>query len=119
VAAGLRISPSCVSTWPGRVRPTGSVAPAPIGGYRPRVIAGEQAAWLKERVQGDDFTLRGLKVNYRTDWSFVHDEGLSLKNAYGSPRLQGTFDSSSVCANVSSLEVVPRPRWSFRAYRSP
>lgn len=31
VAAALRISPSCVSKWSGRVQATGSAAPAQIG----------------------------------------------------------------------------------------
>ena len=34
------------------------------------------------------------------------------------PACKGFLSGSSVCANVSGLEVVPRPRWSFRAYRS-
>lgn len=95
VADALRISPSCVSKWSGRVRATGSVAPGKIGGYKPRAIAGEQAAWLKERVQGDDFTLRGLVaelagrgliVDYRTVWSFVHEADLSFKKKRAAKR---------------------------------
>lgn len=95
VATALRISPSCVSKWSGRLQATGSAAPAQIGGYKPRAIAGEQAAWLKQRIVGDDFTLRGLvaelaerglTVDYRTVWSFVHEEDLSFKKKRAAKR---------------------------------
>ena len=88
VAAALSISPSSVVKWSQRFRSTGSVAPGQMGGHRPRAIAGEQAAWLRQRITGGDFTLRGLvaelaerglKVDYRTVWSFVHREDLSFK----------------------------------------
>ncbi|MGA8170348.1 MAG: helix-turn-helix domain-containing protein, partial [Methylocystis sp.] len=38
IAAALSISPSCVSKWSRRLRETGSVAPAKIGGHKPRVL---------------------------------------------------------------------------------
>jgi putative transposase len=88
VAAALSISPSSVVKWSQRFRATGSVVPGQMGGHRPRAIAGEQAAWLRQRIAGADFTLRGLvaelaerglKVDYRTVWSFVHREDLSFK----------------------------------------
>ena len=88
VAAALSISPSSVVKWSQRFRSTGSVAPGQMGGHRPRAIAGEQAAWLRQRITGGDFTLRGLvaelaerglKVDYQTVWSFVHREDLSFK----------------------------------------
>ena len=46
IAAALRISPSCVSKWTKRKRETGSLAPAQIGGYKPRTLSGESADWL-------------------------------------------------------------------------
>ena len=88
VAAALSISPSSVVKWLQRFRSTGSVAPGQMGGHRPRAVAGEQAAWLRQRITGGDFTLRGLvaelaerglKVDYQTVWSFVHREDLSFK----------------------------------------
>jgi len=88
VAAALSISPSSVVKWSQRFRATGSYGPRQMGGYRPRVIAGAQEAWLRQRIAGADFTLRGLvaelaerglKVDYRTVWSFVHREDLSFK----------------------------------------
>lgn len=88
IAAALRISPSCVSKWTRRERETGSVAPAQVGGYKPRTLSGEIAEWLRARVQAGAFTLRGLtaelgargvKTQPRAVWVFVHDEGLSFK----------------------------------------
>jgi transposase len=50
IAAALRISPSCVSKWTKRKRETGSLAPAQIGGYKPRTLSGESADWLCGRA---------------------------------------------------------------------
>ena len=58
-----------------------------MGGHKPRKLIGVHRDWLLERAK-TDFTLRGLraelaergvKVDYRTVWSFAHDEGLSFK----------------------------------------
>ena len=66
--------------------------PSKIGGYKPRAIAGEHRSWLLARVKEKDFTLRGLvaelvgrglKVDYRSVWSFVHAEKLSFKKKRG------------------------------------
>ena len=74
--------------WVERVRRTGSAAPGQMGGYKPKAIAGEHRAWLLVRVKEGDFTIRGLvvelaerglKVDYRTMWNFVHAEKLSFK----------------------------------------
>jgi putative transposase len=87
VAATLSVSPSSVIKWAQRFRARGSVAPDRIGGYRPKAIIGGHRVWLLERA-GSDFTLRGLvaelserglKVDYRTVWNFVHAERLSFK----------------------------------------
>jgi putative transposase len=86
IAAALRISPSCVSKWTKRKRETGSLAPAQIGGYKPRTLSGESADWLRARIAAGPFTLRGLsaelaqrgiKTHPRAVWVFVHAEGLS------------------------------------------
>jgi putative transposase len=72
----------------GRLRQTGSVAPGKMGGHKPKLIAGEHRVWLLRRVEERDFTLRGLvaelaerglKVDYRSVWNFVHAEKLSFK----------------------------------------
>jgi transposase len=83
--AAVRISPSCVSKWTKRKRETGSLAPAQIGGYKPRTLSGESADWLRARIAAGPFTLRGLsaelaereiKTHSRAVWVFVHAEGL-------------------------------------------
>ena len=81
---GISTAITCVR----RFRETGSVAPSQMGGYKPKKIRGEHRDWLVERTRERDFTLRGLvselaerglKVDYRTMWSFVHAENLSFK----------------------------------------
>jgi putative transposase len=88
IAAALRISASCISKWTKRERETGSLAPAQIGGYKPRTLSGECAEWLRARIASGPFTLRGLaaelaergiKTHPRAVWVFVHAEGLSFK----------------------------------------
>jgi putative transposase len=74
--------------WVRRFKDTGSVAPGKIGGYKPRKIRGAHRDWLIARCQSKDFTMRGLvvelagrglAVDYRSVWEFVHAEGLSYK----------------------------------------
>ena len=88
IAAALQISPSCVSKWTKRERETGSLAPAQIGGYKPRTLSGDCAEWLRARIASGPFTLRGLtaelaergiKTAPRAVWVFVHAENLSFK----------------------------------------
>jgi transposase len=59
-----------------------------MGGYRPKKIIGQYRDWLLERMAAGDYTLQGLadelegqglKVDYKTVWTFVHDEGQSFK----------------------------------------
>jgi putative transposase len=79
---------STAINWVRRQRETGSVAPGKMGGHRPKKIAGEHRDWLLQRIKEGDFTLRGLvielagrglKVDYRSVWEFVHAEKLSFK----------------------------------------
>ena len=74
--------------WVRRFLESGSVAPSKIGGYRQKVIKGEDREWLVARMKEKDFSLRGLvaelaerglKVDYKTMWNFVHGEKLSFK----------------------------------------
>jgi putative transposase len=82
------VAVSTAINWVKRFRDTGSVAPGQMGGHCPKKIRGEHRRWLLERCAARDFTLRGLvaelaarglKVDYRTVWSFVHEEKLSFK----------------------------------------
>jgi putative transposase len=87
-AARFGVAVSSAIKWMQRFRLTGSVAPGQMGGHKPKAIAGLHRAWLIERCQMRDFTLRGLvaelaerglKVDYRSVWDFVHAEKLSFK----------------------------------------
>ena len=55
--------------------------------------------WLLRRAKERDFTLRGLvaelaerglKVDYRSVWNFVHDEKLSFKKNRGDQRARSS-----------------------------
>jgi len=112
-AARFGVGVSTVIAWVRRFRETGSVAPGQMGGHRPKAIAGEHRTWLLlERIKGEDFTLRGLvaelaerglKVDYRTVWNFVHAARLSFKKNSGRQRTRssrrrapaGTVDPAS------------------------
>src|ERR1043165_3870581 len=78
--------------WVTRHRKTGSLAPGNMGGHKPKAISGEHRVWLLQRTKAGDFTLRGLvaelgerglKVDYRSVWEFVHDEQLTFKKKRG------------------------------------
>ena len=87
-ASRFGVGVSTAIIWVRRFRETGSVAPSQMGGYKPKKIRGAYRDWLLERTRESAFTLRGLvaelaerglKVDYRTMWSFVHAERLSFK----------------------------------------
>lgn len=114
-AAAVRfgVSVSSAIKWVRRHRETGSVAPAQIGGYKPRLLAGDLRDWLLERTRRD-FTLRGLvaelaargvKVDYVQVWRFAHAEGLSFKKKRSSRRTAETEGSPPARA----VEEVPGP----------
>ena len=99
-AARFGVAISTAVNWVRRFLETGSVAPGKIGGYREKAIGGEDRDWLLKRIKEKDFTLRGLvsellaerglKVDYKTMWNFVHDEGLSFKKKRGSQRARAS-----------------------------
>jgi len=83
---------STAINWVRRFRATGSIAPGQMGGHKPKKIRGAHHDWLVERVQARDFTLkglvgelaeRGLKVDYRSVWEFVHAQNLTFKKNAG------------------------------------
>jgi transposase len=87
-AARFGVGIATAIAWVRRFRETGTVAPGQMGGHKPRAIRDEHEAWLRERIGDRDFTLRGLvaelaarglKVDYRAVWNFVHEEGQSFK----------------------------------------
>ena len=95
VAVALSVSPASIVRWSQRQRRTGSAAPGRIGGYVLPKIAGADRDWLINRAHAAAFTLRGLvaelaerglQVDYRTVWKFVHRERLSFKKTRASQR---------------------------------
>jgi transposase len=88
-AARFGVAVSTAVHWVRRYRTTGNVAPSKMGGYKPRTLRGEHAAWLIARCREKDFTIsqlveelranRGLKVDRHSVWEFLHAEGLSFK----------------------------------------
>jgi putative transposase len=98
-AAHFGVAVSTAIKWMQRVRTTGSAAPGQMGGHKPRAIAGAHREWLIQRCQRQDFTLRGLvaelaerglKVDYRSVWAFVHAETLSYKKNRSRPRAESS-----------------------------
>ncbi len=88
VARTFELGEATVIRWVRRRRETGSFAPGQMGGHRPYLICGAHKDWLLSRIKSGDFTLRaltmelaerGLKVDERTVWAFVHRAGLSFK----------------------------------------
>jgi putative transposase len=83
------VAPSTVINWVSQFRRKGHVEPGQMGGHKPKTLSGEHRIWLLKRCKAGDFTLRslvgeiaaerGLKVDYRSVWEFVHAEGLSFK----------------------------------------
>jgi putative transposase len=87
-AARFGVSYSAAIDWVKRHRETGNLKPGQMGGHKPRKISGAYRDWLVERCRKKDFTLRGLvaelaerglKVDYRSVWEFVHAEKLTHK----------------------------------------
>ena len=88
VARRYGVGASTVITWVQRWRQTGRIEPGQMGGHRPKKITDTWRTWLLERCRDRAFTLRGLvrelaerglKLDYRVVWAFVHAEKLSHK----------------------------------------
>ena len=109
------IGVSTVINWVRRFRETGCVEPGKMGGHKPKAISGEYRVWLLQRIKSGDFTLRGLvnelaerglKVDYRSVWEFVHAEKLSFKKKRGGWRAR----ASGRGATPGAVDKVSRSR---------
>jgi transposase len=99
LAKQFEIGISTAIGWVNRLRKTGSLSPGQMGGHKPKAISGEHRVWLLQRTKDGDFTLRGLvgelgarglKVDYRSVWEFVHAEKLSFKKKRGGWRTRSS-----------------------------
>jgi putative transposase len=106
---------STAINWVARQRKTGSVAPGKMGGHKPKTISGAHRLFLLQRIKGGDFTLRGLvaelaerglKVDYRSVWEFVHGEKLSFKKKRGGWRTRPSRRRTA----AGAVDKAPRPR---------
>ncbi len=113
-AAKFGVSISSAIKWTRRMRETGSVAPGQMGGHKPKAISGEHQVFVLQRIKDGDFTLRGLvaelaerglKVDYRSVWEFVHAEKLNFKKKRGGWRTR----SSRRSASARSVDKISRP----------
>lgn len=108
------VAPSTVINWVRRPRDKGHIEPGQMGGHKPKAICGEHHGWLVRRCQAGDFTLRGLvaelaaerglKVDYRSVWEFVHAERLSFKKNTSARRTK----SSRRAKKARSLEKLSK-----------
>src|SRR5258706_12283259 len=117
-AAQFGVGVSTAINWVRGLRETGSVAPGQMGGHKPKSISGEHRAWLLERTRQKDFTLRGLvaelaerglKVDYRAVWNFVHAEKLSFKKNRGGQRARSTRRGAPAGARAQGSRTHPAP----------
>lgn len=112
-ASRFEIGVSTAIDWVRRFRETGGAAPGQMGGHKPKAIRDEHEAWLRERIRDRDFTLRGLvgelaarglKVDYRSVWNFVHAEALSFKKNRARQRTGSSRRGTKACAVESPSE---------------
>jgi transposase len=113
-AKQFQVAVSTAIGWVRRQRETGSVSPGKMGGHRPKGISGEHRIWVLERTKRDftlrglvaEFAERGLKVDYRSVWEFVHAEKLSFKKKRGGRRTRSSRHRKA----ASSVDQVSRSR---------
>ncbi len=113
-AARFGVAISTAINWVKRFEERGSAAPDKMGGRRPKKIAGGHADWLRKRCDDKPFTLqglvreladeRGLAVDYRSVWEFVHAEGLSYKKRRWSPASGSALTSPAGASSGSNIE---------------
>jgi transposase len=113
-AALFGVSVASVVKWLQRFRATGSAAAKPVGGRRPRVLAGERE-WLVARIgEKPDLTLRtvraelaarGIWVSYGAVWAFFAREGITFKKSLHASEQ----DRADVARPACPVEAASRP----------
>ena len=110
-AVHFGVAASTAIKWLQRFHRTGDVAPGQMGGHKPKTIRGAHQDWLIDRCRRQDFTLcglvvelaeRGLEVDYRSVWEFVHAQNLTYKK---SPRRRGAGSSRRRATTHAMAEI--------------
>jgi transposase len=112
-AALFGVSVASAVKWSQRLRETGSAASRPVGGRRPRILAGEQS-WLLARIsEQPDLTMRALAlelrqkgyatVSHNTVWKQLRAAGFSFKKNAVRRRAAAAGDR----ATTRAVEEVP------------
>ena len=115
VAVLFGVSVASAVKWSQRLRETGSAASRPVGGRRPRLLAGEQAWLLARMAEQPDLTMRGLAlelkgkgyttVSHNTVWKQLRLAGFSFKKNAVRRRAAAAGDR----AQTRAVEEVPGP----------
>jgi len=95
VARRFGVAVSSAVKWSSRLRATGSVAPAKMGGYRKATLEPHRD-FIVERIARtshltlhglkDELAARGVKVSHNAVWLFLRREGLTFKKNSVRPR---------------------------------
>ena len=114
VASTFGVSVASAVKWSQRLRETGSAGSRPMGGYKRRVLAGEQEWMLLRLEECPHLTVRGLalelaergyRVSPNTVWSMLRKAGHSFKKK---PVRDGTGSSEDRPA-AGAVEEVSGP----------
>ena len=101
-AALFGVSVASAVKWSQRLRETGSAASRPVGGRRPRILAGELPWLLARMAEQPDLTMRALAlelkargyrtVSHNTVWKQLRSAGFSFKKNAVRPRAAAAGD---------------------------
>lgn len=114
VAATFGVSVASAVKWSQRLRATGSAGSRPMGGYKQRVLAGEQEWMLLRLEECPHLTVRGLaaelagrgyKVSPNTVWSLLRKAGYSFKKKSVRQRAGSAADRQA----AGAVEEIPGP----------
>ena len=114
VAATFGVSAASAAKWSQRLRETGSAGSRRMGGYKRRILAGEQAWMLLRLEECPHLTVRGLAlelaergyhVSPNTVWSLLRKAGHSFKKKPVRQRAGAAEDRAS----AGPMEEVSRP----------
>ena len=114
VAKHFSVSVATVVRIGQKIRRGDSLSPRKIGGYRPFLLVGEPADYIRQRlasephvsmkILSEELTQMGFPVGHNTVWLFVRREGLSYKKNSVCHRAR-----SSRCSPISgTLEKVSK-----------